>query len=39
LQGGIGIQQVIILAFAAALVTIALTTLFRLIYKLLSLIL
>jgi serine/threonine protein kinase len=39
LQGGLGIQQVIILAFAAALVTIALTTLFRLIYKLLSLIL
>ncbi len=39
LQGGVGIQQVVILAFAAALTTIALTSLFRLIYKLLSLIL
>ncbi|AFY32378.1 serine/threonine-protein kinase [Calothrix sp. PCC 7507] len=39
LQSGFGIQQVLTLAFAAALVTIALTSLFRLIYKLLSLIL
>jgi serine/threonine protein kinase len=39
LRRGLNIQQVIILAFAAALVTIALTALFRLIYKLLSLIL
>jgi serine/threonine-protein kinase len=39
LQAGLGIEQVVFLAIAAALVTIALTALFRLIYKLLSLIL
>ncbi|WYM02274.1 MAG: serine/threonine-protein kinase [Gloeotrichia echinulata CP02] len=39
LQAGLGIEQVVFLAVAAALVTIALTALFRLIYKLLSLIL
>jgi serine/threonine protein kinase len=39
LRGDLGIQQVLILATAAALVSIALTALFRLIYKLLSLIL
>ncbi|BAY12388.1 serine/threonine-protein kinase [Calothrix sp. NIES-2098] len=39
LRGELGIQQILILAFAAALVSIALTALFRLIYKLLSLIL
>ncbi len=39
LHGDLGIQQVLILAVAAALVSIALTALFRLIYKLLSLIL
>lgn len=39
LRGALNIQQVLILAFAAALFTIALTALFRLIYKLLSLIL
>lgn len=39
LQAGIAIQQIVFLAVAAALVTIALTALFRLIYKLLSLIL
>ncbi|WP_341527433.1 serine/threonine-protein kinase [Nostoc sp. UHCC 0302] len=39
LQGGLGIQQIVILALGAALVAIALTSLFRLIYKLLSLIL
>ncbi|QKQ72899.1 serine/threonine-protein kinase [Nostoc sp. TCL240-02] len=39
LQGGLGIQGVIILSIAAALVAISLTAIFRLIYKLLSLIL
>ncbi|MDZ7956321.1 MAG: protein kinase [Aulosira sp. DedQUE10] len=39
LRSELGIQQVVILAVAAALVSIALTALFRLIYKLLSLIL
>lgn len=39
LSGGIGIQQVVILSVAAGLVAIALTALFRLIYKLLSLLL
>ncbi|MCW5316295.1 protein kinase [Nostoc sp. KVJ3] len=39
LQGGLGIQAVIILSVAAALVAISLTAIFRLIYKLLSLIL
>jgi serine/threonine protein kinase len=39
LQGGLHIQGVIILSVAAALVTISLTAIFRLIYKLLSLIL
>ncbi|QLE48914.1 serine/threonine protein kinase [Nostoc sp. C057] len=39
LQGGIGIQAVVILSVAAALVAISLTAIFRLIYKLLSLIL
>lgn len=39
LRGELGIQQVLILAVAAALVSIALTALFRLIYKLLALIL
>ncbi|WP_392436112.1 protein kinase [Chlorogloeopsis fritschii PCC 9212] len=38
LQASLGIQQVIILSVAAGLVAIAVTTLFRLIYKLLSLI-
>jgi serine/threonine protein kinase len=38
LRGGLGIQQVVVFVFAAALITIAITTLFRLIYKLLSLI-
>ncbi|WP_071188571.1 serine/threonine-protein kinase [Trichormus sp. NMC-1] len=36
LQGGLAIQQIVILAVAAALVTIAISTLFKLIYKLLS---
>ncbi|MEH2388707.1 MAG: serine/threonine-protein kinase [Nostoc sp.] len=36
LQGGIGIQAVVVLAVAAGLVTISLTAVFRLIYKLLS---
>lgn len=36
LRGGIVIQQVIILAIASALIAIAVTTLFRLIYKLIS---
>ncbi|MBD2165915.1 protein kinase [Calothrix membranacea FACHB-236] len=39
LRSELGIQQVVVLAVAAALVSIALTALFRLIYKLLSLIL
>ncbi|HYX13808.1 MAG TPA: serine/threonine-protein kinase [Nostoc sp.] len=39
LQGGLGIQAVIILSVAAALVAISLTAVFRLIYKLLSLLL
>ena len=39
LQGGLGIQTVVILSVAAALVAISLTAIFRLIYKLLSLIL
>ncbi|MCC5655705.1 serine/threonine protein kinase [Nostoc sp. XA010] len=39
LQGGLGIKAVIILSVAAALVTISLTAVFRLIYKLLSLLL
>jgi serine/threonine-protein kinase len=39
LRGELGIQQILILAVAAALVSVALTALFRLIYKLLSLIL
>lgn len=39
LQGGLGIQEVVILALAASLIAIALTALFRLIYKLLSLLL
>jgi serine/threonine-protein kinase len=39
LQGGLGIQAVVILSVAAALVAISLTAIFRLIYKLLSLIL
>jgi serine/threonine-protein kinase len=36
LRGSIGIQEVIILAVGSALISIAVTTLFRLIYKLLS---
>ena len=39
LQGGLGIQAVVILSVAAALVAISLTAIFRLIYKLLSLLL
>ncbi|WP_392531381.1 protein kinase [Nostoc sp. C117] len=39
LQGGLDIQSVIVLAVAASLVAISLTAVFRLIYKLLSLIL
>lgn len=39
LQGGLGIQAVVILSVAAALVAISVTAIFRLIYKLLSLIL
>ncbi len=39
LQGGLGIVNVVILSVAAALVAISLTAIFRLIYKLLSLIL
>ncbi|MEH2425357.1 MAG: serine/threonine-protein kinase [Nostoc sp.] len=39
LQGGLGIQAVIVLAVAAGLVAISLTAVFRLIYKLLSLLL
>ncbi|MEH2240265.1 protein kinase domain-containing protein [Nostoc sp.] len=39
LQGGLGIQAVVVLAVAAALVAISLTAVFRLIYKLLSLLL
>jgi serine/threonine-protein kinase len=39
LQGGLGIEQIVILALGSGLVAIALTSLFRLIYKLLSLIL
>ncbi|MBD2201487.1 serine/threonine protein kinase [Calothrix sp. FACHB-1219] len=39
LRAQLGIQQILILAFVSALVSIALTALFRLIYKLLSLIL
>ncbi|BAY25684.1 serine/threonine protein kinase [Calothrix sp. NIES-2100] len=39
LRAELGIQQILMLAVAAALVSIALTALFRLIYKLLSLIL
>ncbi|MEM7553410.1 MAG: serine/threonine-protein kinase [Cyanobacteria bacterium P01_A01_bin.84] len=39
LQGGLGIKSVIILSFGTSLATIALTSLFRLIYKLLSLLL
>ncbi|WP_017654931.1 serine/threonine-protein kinase [Fortiea contorta] len=39
LRGGLQIQQVIVLALAAALLAMALTALFRLIYRLLSLIL
>jgi serine/threonine protein kinase len=38
-QGGIGIQTVVFLAVAASLVAISMTAVFRLIYKLLSLIL
>ena len=34
LRGGIGIQQIIILGITAALIAISVTTLFRLIYKL-----
>ncbi|MEI6445215.1 MAG: hypothetical protein WCO29_19335 [Nostocales cyanobacterium ELA583] len=36
LRGGIGIQQIVILGFASALIAISVTTLFRLIYKLIS---
>ena len=36
LQGGLGIQGIIILSLAASLVAVALTSLFRLIYKILS---
>ncbi|AFZ58217.1 serine/threonine protein kinase [Anabaena cylindrica FACHB-243] len=36
LRGGIVLQQVVILAVAAALISIAMTAIFRLIYKLLS---
>ncbi|MHC5935418.1 protein kinase domain-containing protein [Nostoc sp.] len=39
LQGGLGIQTVVVLAVAAGLVAISLTAVFRLIYKLLSLLL
>ncbi|RCJ17040.1 serine/threonine protein kinase [Nostoc sp. ATCC 43529] len=39
LQGGLDIQSVLVLAVAASLVAISLTAVFRLIYKLLSLIL
>ncbi len=39
LQGGLDIQSVIVLAVAASLVAISMTAVFRLIYKLLSLIL
>ncbi|AFY53763.1 serine/threonine protein kinase [Rivularia sp. PCC 7116] len=36
LQGGLGIQGIVILSLAASLVAVALTSLFRLIYKILS---
>ncbi|MBD2566889.1 serine/threonine-protein kinase [Anabaena lutea] len=36
LRGGLAIQQILIFTVAAALITIAITTLFKLIYKLLS---
>lgn len=36
LQGELGIQEIIILSLAASLITVALTSLFRLIYKILS---
>ena len=39
LRGELGIQGVIVLSLAASLITVALTSLFRIIYKLLSLIL
>ena len=39
LRGSLGIEQVIILSFGISLVAVALTSLFRLIYKLLSLLL
>ena len=39
LQGGLGIQKVVFLSVAAGLVAISLTAVFRLIYKLLSLLL
>ncbi|MEH2036964.1 serine/threonine-protein kinase [Nostoc sp.] len=39
LQGGLGIVNVVILSIASALIAISLTAIFRLIYKLLSLIL
>ncbi|MEH1831902.1 MAG: serine/threonine-protein kinase [Nostoc sp.] len=39
LQGGLGIQAVVVLALAAGLIAISLTAVFRLIYKLLSLLL
>ncbi len=36
LQGELGIQEIIVLSLAASLITVALTSLFRIIYKLLS---
>ncbi|MBV6626389.1 MAG: serine/threonine protein kinase [Rivularia sp. (in: Bacteria)] len=36
LQGGLGIQEIIILSLAASLAAVALTSLFRLVYKILS---
>lgn len=36
LQGSLGIQEIVVLSIAASLITVALTSLFRLIYKILS---
>lgn len=36
LQGELGIQEIIVLSIAASLITVALTSLFRIIYKILS---
>jgi serine/threonine-protein kinase len=37
LQGGFGIQGIIVLSIAASLITVAFTSLFRIIYKIISL--